>query len=350
MKFSEFRKTVGSICQCSPDFNGLVVLVVPSQLGYPTLGAPSTLNGGSIHIRRHIAEETSVITCIDKDLLFSRALRGLNDLPPFSPVLTMLMASLSNDDVSVPKLAALIEKDTILSGTMLRIVNSALYGRRGTVNSVSRAITIMGLLKLRNTTLGLSVNRMWKGVRTPAGWSMERFNLHSLATAILSDQLAQKLPVSYPETAFVGGLFHDLGKLIIATGLREEYDEIARLSALHPGIESELLVLGFTHAELSAAALERWNLPANVRDAVASHHAPELASKDLYDGCKFHIGHVISVADAIASVYLLQSEIAAGSAQMNEVERALETVELSEHVGEILDGFRAEFDVMQLAA
>src|SRR5258707_12393687 len=117
-----------------------------------------------------------------------RALATLRQLPPFSPILNRLIASLANEDVSFAKVADLIEKDTVLAGNILRLVNSALYGLRGTVNSIRHAIALLGLAKLRNATLIMSVARMWSQVKCPPGWSMNRFNLHSFAVAILADR------------------------------------------------------------------------------------------------------------------------------------------------------------------
>ncbi len=154
--------------------------------------------------------------------LQQQALRSLDLLPPFSPILNRLLASLADEDVSFLHLAALIEKDPVLAGNVLRVVNSAAYGCRGRINSVAHAIAIMGMTKLRNTALACSVVRLWKGVPGTPKWSIADFNLHSIATAILSDQLAVRVGVCYPEGAFVAGLFHDLGKLMIAVGLPEE--------------------------------------------------------------------------------------------------------------------------------
>ena len=66
---------------------------------------------------------------------------------------------------------------------------------------------------------------------------MARFNIHSVAVAILADLIAQRAPVEYPEGAFVAGLFHDLGKLLIAFALGEEYEYIQASSAHTPEIE-----------------------------------------------------------------------------------------------------------------
>src|ERR1700688_441518 len=159
-----------------------------------------------------------------QEILRQRALGALNALPPFSPILSRVLASLAGADVSFAVLSDLIEKDTVLSGNILQLVNSSLYARRGTINSVSHALSILGMNKLRNAVLGMSVARMWSQMKMPASWSMARFNMHSAATATLSDLLAQQLPVTYPEGAFVAGLLHDVGRLLLAVGLPEKYD------------------------------------------------------------------------------------------------------------------------------
>ena len=112
--------------------------------------------------------------------------------------------------MSFATLAGVIERDSILSGNVLRLVNSALYGRRGTVSSVRAALSVLGLAKLRNFLLGLSVSRLWAKIKTPAGWSMSRFNDHAVAVALLADGFVQEAKVDYPEGAFVAGLLHDL--------------------------------------------------------------------------------------------------------------------------------------------
>lgn len=202
-----------------------------------------------------------------------KALKALGDLPPFSPILHRLMATLAGGDVSFSKLGDLIEKDTVVTGNLLHLVNSAMYARRGTVNSVRHALSLLGLDKVRNAVLGMSITSMWKKVKMPGSWSMGRFNMHSAAAGVLSDLLAQRLPVDYPEGAFVAGLLHDVGRLLIALGLPREHEEILRLSKQGRGhLEVEQLVLGFTHPELSAQALHTWNLPEPIQQAVLHHH------------------------------------------------------------------------------
>jgi len=226
-----------------------------------------------------------------------KALRSLGELPPFSPILNRLLASLANEEVDFAKLGDLIEKDTVVAGNVLHLVNSALYGRSGTINSVRHAVSLLGISKLRNAVLGMSISRMWNRVRPPASWSMARFNLHSAAAAMLSDMLAQALPVAYPEGAFVAGLLHDVGRLLIAMGLPEEHSKIlaaaAKGEASH--LECEIATLGFGHPELSAQALAFWNLPEPICVAVRDHHVP-IAADSGRNSNQIPLAHVVRVA------------------------------------------------------
>jgi HD-like signal output (HDOD) protein len=217
----------------------------------------------------------------DTIVLKEKAIGALRQLPPFSPILNRLLASLAQEDVSFIKLGDLIEKDPMLSGNLLHMVNSALYARRGSINSVRHALSLLGINKLRNVVLGMSITRMWNQVRTPPSWSMSRFNMHSSASAILCDMLAQKLTVDYAEGAFVAGLLHDVGRLLIALGLSEEYVRIIQMHEAEgkPLIECEREVTGLTHPELSSEALIFWSLPAPIQNAVLYHHNPEADPK-----------------------------------------------------------------------
>ena len=221
-----------------------------------------------------------VAATLEGSVYREKAIKALAEMPPFSPILNRLLADLGRDDVSFSKLSDLIEKDTVIAGNILRVVNSALYGRRGTISSVRNAVSVLGLNKLRNFVLGMSVSRMWTQSALPKSFSTARFNQHNVATAILSDLLAQYRPVHYPEGAFVSGLFHDLGKMLIVIGMRPEADEIQKLYAGGKMrlIECEESILGLNHADLSAAAVVAWNLPEPIQSAVMHHHRPALAA------------------------------------------------------------------------
>jgi HD-like signal output (HDOD) protein len=216
-------------------------------------------------------------------------------------VLNHLMSSLADEDVSFAQLASVIERDSVLSGNVLRLVNSALYGRRGTVSSVRAAVSILGLGRLRNFLLGLSVSRLFARVKPPTGFDMARFNTHSTAVAILADQFVQKANTSYPEGAFAAGLLHDLGRLMIALTLPNEYSQTSavRAESGRPLEECEQEVLDVTHSELSAAALQRWGLPTPIQKAVLYHHRSKLDPSTGQSNA-FPLSAILETADLVA--------------------------------------------------
>ncbi len=268
-------------------------------------------------------------------------MKALRKLPPFSPILNQLMASLAGEDISFAKLSDLIEKDTVIAGNILHMVNSALYARRGTINSVRHALSLMGIQKLRNAVLGMSLARSWAKARPAASWSMARFNLHSAATAILSDMIAQRVPVAYPEGAFVAGLLHDVGHLLIAIALPAECGGIVELHARGGKTETECerVMLGFDHADLSAQALRHWNLPEPIQLAVRDHH--DLAEAGT--GGELRLGGVVGAADT----YVKSIGVAIQPTQNQPDTLALEQLGLDRtSIAAILGEFQTEFDAM----
>jgi HD-like signal output (HDOD) protein len=275
-----------------------------------------------------------------------RALRALGQLPPFSPILNRLIASLAQEDVSFAKVADLIEKDTVLAGNVLRLVNSALYGLRGTVNSIRHAVSLLGIVKLRNATLGMSVARMWAQIKTPPGWSMARFNHHSVGVALLSDLVAQRRAVSCAEGAFAAGLFHDLGLLLVAMGLPEEYKEISLLCQQtdKQPLECEFEVLGLTHAELSSLALAAWNLPRPIQMAVRYQDKPELDPSETENN-ELSLSSILNAADGHLNSTGTSISLFDGKPKDGQV--ALESLGLGERLPTVLTEFEAEFTAMK---
>ena len=226
---------------------------------------------GNLILFRHSSDKTKCDRfCGPIQCRRDQALRALAQLPPFSPILNRLIASLAQEDVSFAKISDLIEKDTALAGNVLRLVNSALYGLRGTVNSIRHAVSLLGIAKLRNATLSMSVARMWSQVKTPPGWSMARFNLHSVGVAILADLLTQRQPWNTPKAPSRPACSMTSVFYWWRLDCRKNTSRSSLLHQQSPKwiIEYELQVLGMTHLELSAEALAVWNLPEPIQRAV----------------------------------------------------------------------------------
>jgi HD-like signal output (HDOD) protein len=226
-----------------------------------------------------------------------RALACLERLPRLSPLMTRLLAKLARPNCEVPELTSLIEKDPLLTGQVLSMANSAAFGRAQQITTVGHAVTMIGVGTLRRFALGSSISNLFRTYRFAPSFSMNRFNLHSVATAMLVEALVMEVRCDFPEGAFIAGMLHDIGKLLIAATLPESFQTIVALAGISdaPFIECERQVLEFGHAELSALAIERWELAEPIQQAVRFHHEPERA---LGEPGKVSLSSVINKADA----------------------------------------------------
>jgi len=211
-----------------------------------------------------------------------RARICVGGLPPFSPVLSQLLSSISqpDDTVSLPRLALSIQKDVVLSGKVLSAANSALYSRGQTIYMIAHAVARLGLNPLRNLVLGFSITQLWLKTRVPRAFSVERFNRHALAAATLGELIAKRAAKPLVEEAFVSGLFHDAGQLLMASIFETEYTDFIENHSLTGGASGSAMEAAerenflVSHGELSADAVAIWKLPARVQFAVRHHENP----------------------------------------------------------------------------
>ncbi len=167
-----------------------------------------------------------------------------------------------------------------------------------------------------------------------------------MGVGILSDLLAQRLNVEYAEGAFAAGLFHDLGLLLVAIGMHDEYKQLTLLTQKSNRWEPEyeIQVLGMTHAELSAEALAQWNLPEEIQTAVRYHGSPELDPTQLEAG-QVTLSHVLNAADRYVKgtgvfVSLFESP-------SEDPQAALDQLGLGERLPVILNEFENEFTAIK---
>ncbi len=276
--------------------------------------------------------------------LESQILDKLTDLPPFSPVLTRLLGTFGQANISCGALATLIEQDPVLAGSVLRLANSAHYSSRTAVTSIASAINLIGIDRLRNVVTALSVSQMWKKLPSAEGWSTADFNEHGLATAILAASLADEIRNDFAEGAFLAGLLHDVGKLLIVMAVPADYRQIVQLYEEEPGkrswIQCEREVLDTDHAVLSALALEEWKVTEPIRQAVAWHHEGEAR----------RLSQVIALADSVANAIgysVLPPTTVLVEATQEEIATAILRPFCRVESGPLLENFRNEMDVIR---
>ena len=196
--------------------------------------------------------------------------------------MTQLLARLSRRDCDIDDLTKITEKDPVLAAQILQLSNSAIFGRLKPVTSVRHAIAMLGTATLRKFALGSSITNLFSRSKPAHTFSLIRFNLHSVATATLVELLAETVHFEDSADAFLAGLLHDIGKLLIAVNFPRPYDDILATAAMNNAVLSDVErdLIGIDHAELSGLAISRWGLSEAIQWAATDHHAPDDAEAD----------------------------------------------------------------------
>ena len=221
-----------------------------------------------------------------------QAVANVRDLPTLPLIVTELISSFEQDDVSVGELAAKVSKDQALTAKTLRLANSSFYGLQCKVRTIEQAIAVLGFDSVRAlvTSAGIIANF---GSGGAGGFDFAAFWRHAVGTALCAKSLA-RLAKCNQEFAFVSGLLHDIGRLVLVTGFPEQYAEAIayRYANECDMLQAERSVLGLDHAVVGRALAEHWKFPQLIQRAIAHHHAP--MAQDLGD-----IPSVVHVANAI---------------------------------------------------
>ena len=208
-----------------------------------------------------------------KDLI-SSSLR-LRALPK---IYYQLQHILDSDDASSATIAHCLRNDPALSAHVLRIANSSLYNLSSKIDTISRAVTIIGHNAVHNLVLASSAVGLFNKRKMPY-FNIQEYWEHSIRSAILAQKLAEQCHVLHSESYFVGGLLHDIGTMVIAMKLPELARTLYMRFAdeMTPIHEIEMMTLGFTHAEVGGELLTSWSLPSHLIEAVRYHDLPEQA-------------------------------------------------------------------------
>lgn len=222
-------------------------------------------------------------------------LSGVDSVPVAPRTYLRLTEAVDDPDVSLEALAAIVETNPVLTAKLLQLVNSAFVGMSTAVSSLTAAIRVLGTKMLRNLVLHVEIAHALDESTTSPHFSSAAHERHALAVARIAREVAGR--GAGADDAFTAGMLHDLGDLLMAVYLREDYDachDEARTSGRdRTSVEYERL--GFSHAEVGAYVLGLWGLPQAIVEAVAHHHRPERVREKSMD-----VVAAVHVADALA--------------------------------------------------
>ncbi|HUW50472.1 MAG TPA: HDOD domain-containing protein [Sulfuricella sp.] len=219
---------------------------------------------------------------------------GLITLPD---VYLRINRMVENPDSTIEDIAKAISQDPSFTMRLLKIANSALYSFPSSVNTVSRAVTIIGTSQIHNLALSMSVAKSFDGLPNDLV-SMENFWKHSLLCALSARILARQAGRCDPEALFTAGLLHDIGELIIfnrLSGLARKaltlvLDTMDEMSVS----EAEYEVMGFDHGDVGGELARQWKLPPLLEECIAYHHHIENAKRYPRETALTHIANIFS--------------------------------------------------------
>jgi len=238
--------------------------------------------------REHILHpgELSQVDAVVRDIT------GLVSMPA---VYYKILELVENENSTAAEIGEVIAQDTNLTARLLRIANSAFYGFPSSIETVSRAITVIGLRELRDLVLATSAIEAFDDIPLDMA-NMTSFWNHSLYTGVCARILATRNKVLHNERLFVAGLLHDIGHLVMFLKLPNRLrDCMVRAARDDQDIHMiERRDIGFDHAELGAALLRFWKLPDSLIHTIRYHHEPELAEKFRQESAIVHIANILA--------------------------------------------------------
>ena len=227
--------------------------------------------------------------------------QSIKDVPALPHVVTRVMELSQDPNANAQDVSRVLEQDQSMTARVLRLANSAFYGFPRRISSVTDATIYLGFKTLQSILMAASVSSLMN--REMSGYVMEAGGLwrHSQTVAFASRLLAKKAKFPYVDLAYTAGLLHDIGKIVLDNYLKEEYAAVVKRVEAEDKtfVEVEQEILGIDHTEVGAKVAERWNLPAELCEAIYCHHAPEKAEINKPLACIVHLADIITLTIGI---------------------------------------------------
>lgn len=226
-----------------------------------------------------------------------RILVGVKDLPAMPAVLSEIQAQMAGADINTRKICGLVEADPAIATKVLRSANSAYYGQSGRVGTLTGAVNLIGLKGLLEVVAQVGAQRLLSGRLPGYGYEAEDLWKHSLAVACGSKLLALRKDPGISDTAYLVGLIHDVGRIVLDRLVLEMKSEITEYmeSEQKTFVDAETKFFGLNHAKVAAEVCRKWKFPPIIAVAVGWHHAPSKSNQNL-------LAYLLHMADHLATM------------------------------------------------
>lgn len=232
--------------------------------------------------------------------------KGVGGLVTLPDVFIRINQLVEDPNSSIADIARVAGQDPSFTVRLLRVANSSFYGFSSTIDTVSKAVSIIGTSQIRSLALATSVAHSFDGLPNTLV-SMEHFWRHSLYCALVARILAKKAGRCDPDAVFTAALLHDIGELVIFNRMPQQAKD-ALLLVLDsadelPVYQAERQIIGFDHAEVGGELARQWKLPPLLEECIEYHH-------DIKDGLRFPrevaLVHIANVLALMAEVHTLE--------------------------------------------
>ena len=279
-KIPKERLTLGkSVAFSCPKCERRIVLNLKSR---PAIGnPPAAQTENSIRAQEHPPDSTATheATSQDAQQLRDRIKRSLKDIPFMPQAVIKAQKAMANPKTGGEELARILKTDQAIVSSILRTANSAYFGMSGKVSSIEKACIILGQQNIRDLIMMTGASNLLGKTMKGYGFKSGELWMHSLAASIGAKMIANKRNPDLANNAYLSGLLHDVGKIILDPYILERkaaFDEFLK-NENHTILEAEKHILGFDHAEIAFEICNKWNIPEEVAIAIKNHHSPSVS-------------------------------------------------------------------------
>jgi len=215
------------------------------------------------------------------DNVIEKIKENLEEVASMPHVAAKALDLLNKDDVSVIELSKVFELDMVLTGKLLRIVNSAYYGFAKKISSVRQALTILGIENIKSILISTIAFDIFRKERQ-SSLDSNGLWIHSLATATFAQAIAKEMKLDKPEEYYIAGLLHDIGKVILIQILNTEFNSVLEMAKNNRMTlyDAEEQLLKTNHSEVGYTVACHWKLPKSLASSIRFHHNVSVSIED----------------------------------------------------------------------
>jgi len=216
-----------------------------------------------------------------------------SDLPTIPVVATKVMQLIESENATAEELSKVVASDPAVAARVLKISNSSYYGCQRQIQTLSHAIVVLGFGTLKSLIVAASVKQVYQ----PYGLTEKMLWEHSFGAGLAARIIAKETRMASEEEAFLGGLFHDIGKIIMNSMNSSQFQAVMQ-RCYNDGLsfeDAERQVYPYTHAEVGGLVIKKWNFPDMLMHAVLNHHSFDFGEDS--DMFQVNLTCVVGLAD-----------------------------------------------------